>query len=416
MFPRFNRFYSPDDSSGSNTGVINPPPTENKEDVIEFMKEEETDEKGEENLDLTKAPEKGDESKEGEEEKPTVEEEIEEELEEPDEEKLEFTTPARRSEILKAYPDLFKKFPSLERAYYREQKYTELYPTIKDAELAGQKAGTLDMVEKDVADGNLENIMRAMVRAGSFEKGVDEVLNTIHKINAPAYFHMAGNIIKHTIYSMAKSAQSTNNDELRKAALELNKYVFNTEDYTAPSRLAKEQPKKEEDTRLADERMQFDIQRFETANEALETKVNNLVKNTITKHIDPRDSMTAYVKDTAVEKALDDISEHLDNDRRFESVIQKLWGDARAKGYSRDSIKRIEDTFRSKIQTLLPSAIKKARQDALRGMGRRAAEEKEEEVTTRTSKSSSPKESRSHSNEDGPRPGESTYEYLKRTT
>ena len=35
-------------------------------------------------------------------------------------------TPVRRKEILAKYPKLFKDFPYLEKAYYREQQFTEV--------------------------------------------------------------------------------------------------------------------------------------------------------------------------------------------------------------------------------------------------------------------------------------------------
>src|SRR5215467_15703058 len=44
-------------------------------------------------------------------------------------EELDDVSDFSRKEFLKAYPDAFKKFPQLERAFYREQKYAEIYPT-----------------------------------------------------------------------------------------------------------------------------------------------------------------------------------------------------------------------------------------------------------------------------------------------
>src|SRR5215510_11268328 len=59
----------------------------------------------------------------------TVEDELEAELEEDQkdlDENLELALPVRRKEILAKYPDIFKDFPYLEKAYYREQAYAEV--------------------------------------------------------------------------------------------------------------------------------------------------------------------------------------------------------------------------------------------------------------------------------------------------
>src|SRR5262245_60605887 len=101
------------------------------------------------------------ESEEGEGERDELKE-IEEELKAPEDENLlEITTPVRRKEILAKYPKLFKDFPYLEKAYYREQQFTELLPTIADAKLAVEKAQILDRTEQQVMSGDIIGVLSA---------------------------------------------------------------------------------------------------------------------------------------------------------------------------------------------------------------------------------------------------------------
>src|SRR6516162_6794140 len=127
-------FNSPIGDSGPVGGTTTILP-EGKEDTIEFLSddgdEEETlpidtgkksDSKTKEDTkETTKTITKGEapSEEEGEQEEEEVDElaEIEAEIGEPTEEQLELVTPVRRREILKAYPDLFKKFTYLEKAY-----------------------------------------------------------------------------------------------------------------------------------------------------------------------------------------------------------------------------------------------------------------------------------------------------------
>ena len=85
--------------------------------------------------------------------------ELEEELErkakpDEDEDLEDLVTPARRKDILAKYPALFKDFPYLEKAYYRDQQFTELLPTIADAKAAVEKAEILDRTEQLVMSGD----------------------------------------------------------------------------------------------------------------------------------------------------------------------------------------------------------------------------------------------------------------------
>src|SRR5215469_7143808 len=74
------------------------------------------------------------------EEKP--EEEIEEEVKLNDDD-IDIDSPVKRKELLAAYPDIFKKFPYLEKSMYREQQYSELFPTMSDAKVAAERSQIL---------------------------------------------------------------------------------------------------------------------------------------------------------------------------------------------------------------------------------------------------------------------------------
>ena len=134
-------FAPADDGSGGGTIEDN---ALNKEEMINFLEDDGDNDDGEV-LDLgkpskeSKTPKDKQSSKEkdddddetvddDDEEKDDLDD-LEEDLKEPDDEDLELMTPARRKDILKEFPDLFKKFPELERSYFRERKYTELLPT-----------------------------------------------------------------------------------------------------------------------------------------------------------------------------------------------------------------------------------------------------------------------------------------------
>src|SRR5215471_9558495 len=76
--------------------------------------------------------------KEDEEEEPKEGEEEKDEEEE-EEKKLAAKPPYDRptmQELREAFPDLFKKFPSMRDVFYREQEFTQIFPTIEDAKEA----------------------------------------------------------------------------------------------------------------------------------------------------------------------------------------------------------------------------------------------------------------------------------------
>lgn len=401
------------------------------EDAIELLG---VDDAEPEIIELEKAPKKDtkdeDEgTKEGdekEEKTKSLEEEIEEELrdEEPkDEEEFELITPVRRKEILAKYPDVFKDFPYLEKAYYREQQYSEILPTIDDAKEAVEKAETLDSFESEIMQGSTESLLATVKENDkeAFAKVVDNYLPTLYKVDQDAYFHTIGNIIKHTVISMVRDGKEQEVKELIDAADVLNQYIFGTKQFHHPTRLSKaEATGNTEQEELEQQRVEFREQQYETAKDNVVSRIDNVIKSTIDKNIDPRGSMTSYVKS----KAVGDVSEALENliskDKRFVEIYDRLWERAFNDNFSTESMDRIKSAWLSKAKTLLPSLIKNARNEALRGSGKRVADDDTDEKDrrghapvgkTRSSASSQNSGNKTGSAKDIPK-GMTSFEFL----
>lgn len=353
------------------------------EEVIEFLGGDEDESKEtiklEDKPKPVKSKEAGDSDKEdsGSDEDSKVDDElleIEQELEGPTEEQLELVTPVRRKEILSKYPQLFKDFPYLEKAYYREQQFTELLPTIDDARIAVDAKQTLDRFEKDVMGGNTEVLLHAIKRDSpkGFAKLVDDYLPTLSRVDEQAYFHVLGNVTKHTIVAMVREARKSQNEALQSAAQLLNQFVFGTTDFKPPTNLSKEESLESgKDNELKQREQQFVRQQFETAKSDLNTRINNTLKNTIDANIDPKKSMTDYVRKNASREAIEMLESVLTKDSRFIALRDKLWEVAFTENFSKTSVERIKSAYLSRAKTLLPTVIKKARIDALKGLGKR---------------------------------------------
>lgn len=396
-----------------------------KESVIELLGED--DGKEPETIELdedkkagkkdTKEP-KGDE----EEEETTLEDELEEELEEPVEDSLEIIEPPSRKEILTAYPDLFKKFPALEKAMYRDKAYSEILPTIEDARIAAEKSTLLDEYEEEIQKGSTESLLSAVKDNDkeTFAKVVDNYLPTLFKVDEHAYYHTIGNVIKHTIISMVRDGESQKNRDLANAASVLNQYIFGTSQFSHPQKLSKSEIQ-DDGTRAKEEEITtrekaLAERQFNSTLEDLSTRVDNVLKASVDKFIDPNDSMTEYVKRTATKDVLDNLENLIEKDVRFKSVYDRLWERAYENDYDKESMDKIKAAYLSKAKTLLPVLIRKSRNEALRGLNRNSGDSKDKRGhlpvgKTRSSTTLASGKSSSSDSKQVPR-GMSTLDYL----
>jgi hypothetical protein len=327
--------------------------------------------------------------------------EIEDELKEPTEEDLELMTPVRRREILAKFPTLFKEFPYLEKAYYREQQFTEIFPTIPDAKEASEKAATFEEFSKAIMGGDISTVLSSVKEEDPnvFNQVVDGYLDTLRKVDQSAFFHVIGNTIKDTITTMRVEGQKRGEDgqPLIAAAHILNQFVFGTTEFVPSAKLTKpedivDKTKQEKEAEV--KAKEFDT-KFNSVMSDLQTRADNVLKATISGNIDPKNSMTDYVKRNATRDAFETLENLISKDSRFRSLLDKLWDRAGSDGFSKESQDRIKSAYLSKAKTLLPTVIKAARNDALKGLGKRVKEDVEEEPEEKENKESKKRSSSS---------------------
>lgn len=348
-----------------------------------------------------------------------------EEEETPPEEDLELTaedliTPVRRKEILAKYPDLFKTFPYLEKAMYREQQYTEILPSLEDAKLAVEKSNRLDVFEDSVLKGSTATVLKSVKESDpkAFGKIVDSYLDDLRNVDQAAYAHVITSTMKQLITGMVGEARKINSEELGKAAVIVNQFLFGRSEFTPPEKFTKEEPVNEEAEQLKTERMQFVQERLDATINDLGSRTDNAIKSTININIDPKNLMTPYVKKNAINDAFQEVDRIIRSDTRFQAMKNKLWERAMQSNFSKVATDQIKNAYLSYAKTVLPAAIKKARIEALKGMGKRVDDTPENESRNRkgpvpAGRSSSPSSDRGKGSEKPSIPrGMTTLDFL----
>lgn len=282
MFKLPNTFFSPEDALGS---------TDVEQDTLEALFGEDGDNEDEEALNLLTDNKTPKETKE------EVEEEKEDELE-LDPEDVTLQTVPRKKEILAAFPELFKKFPAVEAAIYRDRQFTELFPTPADAQESLDKSTAFDNLREGVMSGNTKDIFSSVKDEDpeAFKNVVDNLLVDLHEVDKEAYYHVIGTVAQDIILKMVNIAKSKNNESVGIAAQILNQVVFGTDDFVPQNKLAKQLHK---DDTVAKEREELTRTRFDSAISDVSTRTDNLLTKAIDAMIDKENAMTPYVKRVA---------------------------------------------------------------------------------------------------------------------
>lgn len=423
---------SPEDSSSGSIGLDNLSPEKILDTLNEVDDEKVENEDGRipDSDDKTEQDksDKGETDKEEEETETKVEEDelaaLEEDLKEPTEEDLELKTPVQRRALLKDYPDIFKKHPGLESTIYRERAYTELLPTIGDAKSALEAVQTLDRFEADLKQGKTTDLMKAVLADDpkGFAHLVDNYMDNLAKVDQNAYLHVLSNTTKDIVEKMVAYGKESNNEDVQNAASILYQFMFNSTKWQPKQKLAVDEVIDSgvnvERQKLERERKEFEDGKYNEHTSKLMTSIDNQVKGTIEKTIDPKDQMTPFVKSKAIEEVQKKASELLKKDSRFQQIVKGLTDKAKSEKFSEVGLNRIKSAYYTKYKAILLPIIKSVKADALRGAAGRIKKDEEvndtSERANRANQSSRNKDGNQSRDKSKPLPGESYVEFLSR--
>jgi hypothetical protein len=337
------------------------------------------------------------------------------------EDDIDIEAPPRKKEILAKYPDLFKTFPFLEKIMYRDRQYSELFGSFDDAKEIAERSESFSAFESQLLSGDTKEILKEVKETDkkAFDTIVDNYLPSLAEVDKEAYFHVVGNLNKRLIMEMVQEANDTNNEDLKQAALLVNQFVFGSSKFTAPVNRV-EKKDSTEHSEVEQERLSFVKERFESARDDLQSRVDNTLRATISDYIDPKGAMSSYVKKNAVADAMKILSSSIADDSATVKNLDKLWRSSFENKFSKDSLNKIQSFYLSKAKSNLKNAILKARAEALkdsRSNDRKdeTDDKEEEENSRRQPRTITPgRPSQPKGKNDGPRKGESTTDFFMR--
>lgn len=364
-----------------------------KEEKVEEKKPAKSEHKKEDNETKDESEDEIELSSEEEEEE-TLEEDNEEEKEEEleskkkeDDDDLKIEAPPRKKEVLAKYPKFFEEFPFFEKMMFRDRWYSENFGSMDDAKGLLERVEQFDEIEQKLFTGDISHVLLAVKESDSkaYDKIVDNYINFLENNDKDAFNDVANTLVKRVIMGMVQKSKSKEDKDLYVAADILHEFFFDKplKEFEAPKNRVVEE-KTSESKKLEEERQSFMKERFDLARGELSTKIDNVLRSTIEKYIDPKESMTPYERKTAVSDTLKLLHKTLGNDKNFKNNLDKLWKVAFGSKFKPSDLENIKKSYLGRAKSELSDVIKKVRSEVLKG--------KEPKDRNKEDNTSSPKE------------------------
>jgi len=386
-----------------------------KEDIVNLLAEDDNEKEPEPKEGDGEIPE-SDEEEEPKEPKADKEdeekEEDEEEIKLEDLEEVDFQHVPRKKEVLAKYPNFYKEFPGFERAIYREQQYSEVFPTVTEAKEAVEAVKEYKEFESALLSGNLVDVLKSVKNAdeNAFQQIGDNILQTLAQIDQKVYHDTVSTVMQNALYSLAKAGVESENENLKTAALILNQYLFGKTEIKPPVAKQVRTEQSDAEKQLQQQQRNFAQQQYEVALNDVTTRTENIIKSNVERAIDPKGVMTPYVKSKAVSDVVTEVNKALSSDARFRLTLNNLWENSFKNNHNEASKQKIRNALLSKTKSVLTDIVRKVRSEALKSPGRKASDEEVE--TKKLLPRGGVRPSERSSKDKAPPPGIKTFDYL----
>jgi hypothetical protein len=209
LFDRLVLFFGPAD--GTSGGIMEDEPNVDLEDD-----DKDDGEEGEEDKEDDEEADKDEEEDEEGEEKDKKEEE------EPVLARVEF------KEIKGKYPQFFKDFPDLKHAFFREQQFSEIFPTVEDARKAAEIENAYNDITSAIVSGDANRFLHELKGEGdeSLKTFSGNFLPAVRNLNKDLYFDIVAPEVQQFIKNVYSHGDKGKDENVKNAAKIVHKILF----------------------------------------------------------------------------------------------------------------------------------------------------------------------------------------------
>jgi hypothetical protein len=266
--------------------------------------------------------------------------------------------------IKQKYPEIFKEFPELREALYRETELTQVFPTVDQAVEALEKSESFEQLEDDLSGGNFENLLDTVseISKDSFKDLAVTFLPHIAKKDKDLYVELTSPILDRFLKALYRYGTDRNDENVKHAALHAALFAFNDEDYATGKKeipFVKKEAKTPRELELEKREKEFLDTRHEEASDRVDTNIKRVLISKIEENLDPQKALSDFARSKVVEETLKLVDEALVNDERHMRLVRSLWKGARKASFSPEATKRITTAYLSRALQLVPATRSK---------------------------------------------------------
>ena len=267
--------------------------------------------------------------------------------------------PQLLKDVEKKYPKLFKEFKPLRYAVLRDGAFSQVFSTPREAADSAQLNEDYREFESEILAGNNDKVLKAIkdTNAEGYKRFVSTFLPALQESDQGLYVQITSPVVADVLRKVYETGVARGDKNLVNSSKHIASLIWPTHKgaipdlSTAPDRKSPELEERER--KLAEREAQL-VQRDQQAFVgSIKGTSERLLRKRVEKGLDPNAVLSPFLKNSVVEKTMREVQEMLNEDQRFNMVMQRTFDRARRSGFTNEYKTRMVGTFIGRAAQLI---------------------------------------------------------------
>jgi len=269
--------------------------------------------------------------------------------------------------IKEKYPTFFKDFPELKHAFFREQQFTEIFPTVEDAKRAAERELAYEEISASVIEGDAEKFISELgaENKDSLAAFAKNFIPALQKADKEAFYDAIGPTLQGFVKNVYNHGVKEGDDNVKNAAKIVHKMLFGGgyDDVEKDGLINSDRATK--DDKVEKDKAAYFQQKYNTIYKEVTDSCYSTLDSEITKGLDDlkksRPGLYKIITKDIKERVLSD----MDKDQAYLGRMAGLWKREQRAGFNGSLKGSLHTAFIAKAKTLVPKYRSEVRREVL---------------------------------------------------
>jgi hypothetical protein len=271
-------------------------------------------------------------------------------------------------DIVKEFPDLFKKHPTLKHAFFREQQFSEVFPTVEEAKKALDAQTAYEEITEAVLSGDAGKFIKELASENreGLENFSKNFLPSLRETSKDIYLDTVTPVVAQYIRNVYSHGASEKDDNIKNAAKIVHKILFGGayEDIEKDAPLVSKERSKDEE-KLEKDKQNYLNSKYQDLYKQVTSECYSGLEKEIDKGLDDLSKTKPGLKKLLAKDIKARVFEEMEKDKNYLSRMETLWKRESRNAFSGTHRNSFLTTFLGKAKAIIPKLRAEARKEAL---------------------------------------------------